>query len=464
MGVDVDMESGQVLRKRVTYAASDRFVMKDKKFSQQYSQVYYNRLNMQRKDVFEAARRKWNIQDEGIVKDRLLKVQVNEPCVVVGLLFKEMKLKPSILREYAKSGGQMMPNPPQRTEKIYADESDKLVLEDETGRTALDLSQSKFMQEDCEKLVSGFVVAVKGAESAKGIFIVDDICPVTSLPQLSSIGDTLDEDVYICLVSGLSFGEEVANPLRAELLLETLKGSSLANETDNASLTHVVIAGNSICRAKDASERGAYLKAHVPLRPHEQQEASQPIRELDRFLCSLASAVPLELMPGEHDPVSHMLPKQPVHPCLLPDSTKFMTLTRATNPHEFTIGGRAFLGTCGENVDDYLRYLPSAGSAEEENEQRLRTMENMLRFGHTVPTAPDTLTCYPFQMKDPFVLKTWPNVFFAGNQPTFGTRLVTEGERTVRIVSVPSFASSGQVVILNLRTLEPYILQIDTRF
>ena len=56
---------------------------------------------------------------------------------------------------------------------------------------------------------------------------------------------------------------------------------------------------------------------------------------------------------------------------------------------------------------------------------RLAMMESLLTWRHLAPTAPDTLTCYPFQDRDPFVLEATPHVFFVGNQPAFKTTTVT---------------------------------------
>jgi DNA polymerase delta subunit 2 len=52
-------------------------------------------------------------------------------------------------------------------------------------------------------------------------------------------------------------------------------------------------------------------------------------------------------------------------------------------------------------------------------------MEATLRWRHLAPTAPDTLTCYPFVSSDPFVLEECPHAYVVGNQPEFATRLVT---------------------------------------
>ena len=72
-------------------------------------------------------------------------------------------------------------------------------------------------------------------------------------------------------------------------------------------------------------------------------------------------------------------------------------LYRVTNPHAFSVDGVHFVGTSGQNVDDIHRYSAM--------EDRLAIMQSVLQWGHLVPTAPDTLTCYPFQQDDPFILE-----------------------------------------------------------
>lgn len=52
-------------------------------------------------------------------------------------------------------------------------------------------------------------------------------------------------------------------------------------------------------------------------------------------------------------------------------------------------------------------------------------LESCMEWGHAIPTAPDTLTTYPFADQDPFILEECPHVFFAGNQPSFATRMLT---------------------------------------
>lgn len=88
-----------------------------------------------------------------------------------------------------------------------------------------------------------------------------------------------------------------------------------------------------------------------------------------------------------------------------------------TNPHEFEVDGISFLGTSGQNIDDIYKY-----SVETD---RLTLLERVLEWGHLVPTAPDTLTCYPLSDSDPFILESSPHVFFVGNQPCYSSQIMT---------------------------------------
>lgn len=70
--------------------------------------------------------------------------------------------------------------------------------------------------------------------------------------------------------------------------------------------------------------------------------------------------------------------------------------------------------------------------------------------------------CYPFFATDPFVLTHSPSVYAVGNQPAFETELLrgAEGQRT-RIVLVPKFSESGQVVLVETTSLAVKTLQFQ---
>lgn len=90
-------------------------------------------------------------------------------------------------------------------------------------------------------------------------------------------------------------------------------------------------------------------------------------------------------------------------------------------------------------------------------------MHQNLVHRHLCPTAPDTLSCYPFVDTDPFVLDAAPHLYFCGNQRKFATTVVHGDEgQVVTLLSVPSFVRSGAVAVVNLRTLECRPMHFDT--
>ena len=183
----------------------------------------------------------------------------------------------------------------------------------------------------------------------------------------------------------------------------------------------------------------------------------RPVVVADRILTELAAAIPVDVMPGRGDPCTASLPQQPMHRCLLPGLAGFPAsgVTRATNPHEFTLGGVRVLGTSGQNINDLWRYT--------EIDSGLALMTATLLWGHLAPTAPDTLPCFPFLDGDPFVLDEAPHIYFAGDQPRFQTTMVegAQGQR-VRVLMVPRFDRTGQLVLVDLNTLEPEVVQFGT--
>jgi DNA polymerase delta subunit 2 len=76
------------------------------------------------------------------------------------------------------------------------------------------------------------------------------------------------------------------------------------------------------------------------------------------------------------------------------------------------------------------------------------------------PTAPDTLWCHPFFTMDPFIISETPDIYAIGCQPRFATRLVKDGKRKSRVVLVPSFAQTGILVLVGLKSLDVRIVRL----
>ncbi|GJQ12237.1 hypothetical protein GpartN1_g4028.t1 [Galdieria partita] len=424
------------------------FLVHSRTYSQQYSQIYYCRLAALRQVVEDSARNKWT--GNVLFIDRLLHLQQGNNCVIVGVIYKEMDLKPSILKEYSKNPAEPVPILP--VKPCFISDSDVVILEDETGRIRLNFDHCDL---SAGTLLTGTVVAVKGQETSSGDFSVDDIC-FPGIPSLK-IPYSLDNDIFILFVSGVGLGAPWNVSMREALFLDFVSGK-LGNEEDYefcCQVGHLFVLGNLLSCA--GQETLAMKSQEQPTVSGPQQLLNaEPLISADRFLTTLSSTIPVTLLPGEADPTNLLLPQQPLHHSLLPSSSKYNSLRRVTNPYQCCLNGRKILACSGQNVDDACRYSTFDWNSVED---RLTVMENMLSLRHLCPTAPDTLPCYPYYEEDPFVLKECPHIYVVGNQPAYGTRLINSNGVGVRLVCVPDFSTTGQVVLLNLRTLTPQIME-----
>jgi DNA polymerase alpha/epsilon subunit B len=87
----------------------------------------------------------------------------------------------------------------------------------------------------------------------------------------------------------------------------------------------------------------------------QQRFAMEAVREVDRCATELASALPVDLMPGPGDLANHALPQQPLHRCLFPGAAPYASFRRVTNPYRCKLDGVSLLGTSGQNIADVQR-------------------------------------------------------------------------------------------------------------
>lgn len=93
----------------------------------------------------------------------------------------------------------------------------------------------------------------------------------------------------------------------------------------------------------------------------------------------------------------------------------------------------------------------------------LDLLENTLHWRHIAPTAPDTLSSFPFKSSDPFILEQCPYIYFAGNQPQYESRFAKGSDgQIVRLISVPEFDKTKTFVLVNLDTLNCHPITVDS--
>ncbi|XP_022744138.1 DNA polymerase delta small subunit-like isoform X1 [Durio zibethinus] len=436
--MEVDSQK-QLQRKQSTYLSLDENfgIQREVYRGQQYSQIYFARLHMMRTLLYSLVPN-WKSH---LPVCTVLGLEEGKECIIVGTLYKHMKLKPCILDEYSKERSATPLVKPHN----FIHQDDYLVLEDESGRVKLGstmLSPSVY--------VTGVVVALHGKETTAGDFFVEDILEAGLPPQIERPLKSR-EDKYVVFVSGLSIGSSSSNPLQFQLLVDHITGH-LGDEEEQglaAEIVYLVIAGNSV----DISHR---LLNGQNLTSKDQSRLSEPIKELDILLTQIAASLPLDIMPGSSDPANFSLPQQPLNRCLFPGSATYNTFRSCTNPHCFELDSIRFLGTSGQNIDDLTKYS--------EAEDKLDFLERTLKWRHLAPTAPNTLGCYPFTDRDPFLIDSCPHVYFVGNQEKYETRLLKglEGQ-LVRLICIPRFCETGVAVVLNMRNLECHTITFGTQ-
>jgi DNA polymerase delta subunit 2 len=283
--------------------------------------------------------------------------------------------------------------------------------------------------------------------------------------------------------------------LKREMIIDYISG--YINNSTSASISRVIIAGGGCAKPikpenavnswtsstsnstskmnQDAQEAKSVLQQKM-------KEMTLPVRELDLFLSEICSCgVPVDFIPGLHDPTNVNWPQKPIHECLVPNANVYTNmLSRTPNPYEASIGDKIFMGSDGLNIFDLRCNLGkiNENNDNDANEEAVAVntvdaLHSSLKFNHLVPTGPDTVPTFPFYKNDPFIIENVPHVYFCGNCEEFETKLIdvdvgSEGKSgkdcgisQVRLICVPSFSKTGQVVLLKLKSLECSIVEFD---
>ncbi len=81
-------------------SVNERFVTQKRDMASQFADIYFVRLFKLKADLIEVAKSRW-FSPESPVKicERILEAETGVRCILVGTIYKDMKLKPNILEE-----------------------------------------------------------------------------------------------------------------------------------------------------------------------------------------------------------------------------------------------------------------------------------------------------------------------------------------------------------------------------
>jgi DNA polymerase delta subunit 2 len=269
----------------------------------------------------------------------------------------------------------------------FVSDSDYAVLEDASGRVRLGGALP------IRELVTGMIVAVRGAELASGEFEVRDFClpglaPQEPLPTPAAAG-------VVALVSGLRVGTASPGAALLPLLCAFLTGAAgaPADVRFAARIVRVIVAGNTVNAARDAvpsAFRNMVRRRVCMLQPADAAAAVVPICGA-RFVGAGGGGLHAGAAGAERARGPDARRRRPVRahataaavrardsalangarqPATadhrgggqFPHAAQWATFTGVTNPYECALGGVRILGTSGQPVDDISHYLslPSA--------------------------------------------------------------------------------------------------------
>lgn len=302
---------------------------------------------------------------------------------------------------------------------VFRVDDNDIFLEDESGRVAV-----KLADQFIDTYVTGSVLGLTG-KVVDGVFDVETITTPAKISilkeqkDLLSSPNTKDRQSFALFLSGTECGSPNASSFPRDMLISYLQG--LFGTETAAGVSHVYVAGNLIAKGDDVADG---------------------CRDLDAFCWELTkcAAVPVTLLPGKTDPTTANWPQRPLHRALIPNAAS--TVKRATNPMATKIGQSVVIATDGANADSV--------------DAMIRTLE----CSHICPQGPSEVPTVP--NVDPMVITIFPNIYVAGNCPSFDTRLVNINDSTpCRVICLPKFIASGEAVLVNLETLCVELLRFD---
>lgn len=221
---------------------SDKFTNNSKNFNMQYSHIYFTRL-CQLRPLIEK-----KLKALHLPCCKVIEIRNNETCNAIGTLYKEMKLKPSILKKVNQDQ-----NLNEDKFRDYTSPDDFMYLEDETGRAKLQFDEYVAdelenttnglsivdRQYSAKELVTGLVCGIKGRCDGLGVVHVqkiyfcdlpnnrsdliykqvrDGICkfvinPSKNFSNIHDINYYMDEDSknkdkFVAFISGLNMSYE----------------------------------------------------------------------------------------------------------------------------------------------------------------------------------------------------------------------------------------------------------------
>eukprot|EP00815_Leptocylindrus_aporus_P000957 CAMPEP_0116062952 /NCGR_PEP_ID=MMETSP0322-20121206/8096_1 /TAXON_ID=163516 /ORGANISM="Leptocylindrus danicus var. apora, Strain B651" /LENGTH=521 /DNA_ID=CAMNT_0003548419 /DNA_START=29 /DNA_END=1594 /DNA_ORIENTATION=+ len=361
------------------------------------------------------------------------------------------------------------------------------------GEQVCEVLEEDVMEEEVEEEEDVYVLLVSGLECGSGN---------------GDVSASFRRDLLVDYITGQLFADGYRKAGRIARVV-VAGGSCVKFESIAKDHRAAAAAAANGSKSLSAAQKDSWKKKKVASIELRKQTLLYPIKELDEsFLAPiLAGGVPVDLLPGKYDPTNVNPPQQPLHASLLPHASTFGSLlNRVSNPYECSMMSMMIddddeeghkkrrkrrsvriLGSDGTVIREVMREARridspnSSWSSLSLSDQRDTKLDSMvcdlnemdalqltLQCGHIAPSSPDCTPCFPLLQLtkgDPFVIeaaKSSDRVYFMGNSNEFDTKLVRhggDGGGKTRMICIPSFAKTSQVVLLNLNSLKCEVVE-----
>lgn len=458
-----------------------------------------------------------NTASQPCTQDSSQKQQFQE-CIVIGTIFKRMKLQPNVVRELSQGDFHVKC---ERYLGHYTSQDDNLVLEDTTESISL------IGNIDPGKFVTGIVVGLLGiAVDGGSQFLVQDICyaepnrqvlyddedddvdddyvdyvGATISQESSKLSDSTNEPIYLMVISCLGFRHDMKKDSHQTRALQSMinfiwGGGNYADDERSSRVARILVVGDSLLEDRlysqdktDESDENILTKMKQSRQVKQYDKSIRAVNHMDDFFAQLSKTINVDVMPGPSDPSSHLMPQQPFHPCMFPKSCMFPTFNCVTNPYRAIYNRNIeVLATSGQNVDIISKFSDLTDPIE--------IMKCHLMWGNSAPSAPDNLYSVPYEDDDPHVIDFIPEIYITGTQESYKTDYYyyNLGEPTVKrenkkseealfttpdkesshtsknitstsikksrtlLITVPKFCNTYECVLINLKDLKSHLI------
>lgn len=320
-------------------------------FDKQYNLSYITRLDRIKEFIVEnPALNDYNLDLKNLSDD------LNEECIVIGILFVDSKKKPSILINKDLQSDHYL-------------EDCQFYIEDQHGRILLSFTDS------FEKLrfySTGMILGFVGYRNEKSVFVCSDVI----FPKPMALGKHKSKanNSKILLMSNIALNDNNFEKVR------------MAIDYFSDTVNEIIIFGNIFTDKKNTFPN---------------------IEDFNQFLSSEYPKV--HLVPNLNDPSSKMIPIEPLHKMLFKNGARNLDLL--PHPAKVDLSGASIILMNNYIIEDLMKYTTQAIS-------QLEVMKELLKIRYLAPNSPDTIASVPFFKEDPLIIDSC-DYFIVGGTSKF---------------------------------------------